>query len=162
MYASIVAVLLAVTAVGSVIVLRGPEEGSTAALSTHPDRHSITPTASVTPAPATSSAPARAARTPEEVLARTRFVQRYRQGQPAISRKHPDIGDNGLANHGATMCAMIADPGSSIFDLVSTFMMEFHAHPGPVTEQSALLTARLAVDEICPDLAGQLQQKESL
>lgn len=164
-------VALGVAIYGSVRVLQGPSYSSTSTLtqpiSTPSPEPSATPSPERTVLTATTpvapdTRPKRIATTEPEVLQRTKFVMRYRQGQPAISRKHPDMGDNSLASHGLGICAMIADPNVSIFDMVDRFMRTWHAHPGPVTTEAALLVNRIAVDEICPDLAGALARKERL
>lgn len=93
----------------------------------------------------------------DQVMNRTKFIDRYRGGQPVISSRHPDhdnpntlnkINGSALARHGLELCWAVAQPGTVRNDVIERFMA-FHAHPGPVTPESADQVTRVALGEIC-------------
>jgi hypothetical protein len=162
---------LAVAAVGSVVVIQQEDgAGTSSQLAGAQPTQRAEPSASPEPRETleateeTSPDPGidwRAKDAPAQVLAKTKFVARYKNDQAPITRKHPDLGtpDKGLANHGVELCRMIADPNVTLFHVYERFKYSFHDHLGPVNVEGSLLTARLAVAEICPELKPELDRK---
>lgn len=99
------------------------------------------------------------ANTPEDVLAKTAFVRRYKVDEKVIASGHSD---KNLAAHGIGVCAMIANDDVTITDMVYRFMDEWHHHPGPVTPDAAQHVFGLALQEICPQLLPKWKVKRAL
>jgi hypothetical protein len=106
----------------------------------------------------------------EAVATKTNFVPRYRTNQKSLAATHPEVktsatgrGANSLARHGLLTCWLVSSPKYTLADVRSAFFLWFHRHPFSVpnddTNAAADNVIAIAVQEICPQEATDLQDK---
>lgn len=180
---------LAVTVIGSVVVIQGPDPSgsssqlaaSAPATSTAPKpRETLEETKPDPPDPEPKSPiPARCWESrgmaedkgcQEGVKNATKFAPRYLTNQAALAKAHPIVkiantgrNANSLARHGLLVCWMIREPGWDLNDIQSAFFLWFHRHPYTVPNNDQDAAANnvlsIAVQEICPQLADDFERK---
>jgi len=142
-------------------------------------RETLTPQAAISPDAIPEPVPARCWVTRKAVedkgcqvivKDRTKFIPRYQTNQSSLAIRHPVVklantgrAANSLARHGLLICWMVAQPSWSLDDMRSAFYLWFHRHPFTVPNDDTVAAAdnvlSIAVQEICPRLAGGFEHK---